>query len=52
MNRRLTITAAIPKPQFCETCEVSMDLHDGEDSCDLAESKAQLLESFGRSFRR
>lgn len=33
-------------PQFCSLCDVSLDLHDGPDSCDLAETKAHLLEMY------
>ena len=36
---------------FCDECDVSMDLHDGEDSCDSAEAKARLLERFGGMIR-
>jgi hypothetical protein len=36
------------EPQFCPLCDVSLDLHDGPDSCDSADAKARLLESFGR----
>lgn len=41
--------------QFCERCDVSMDLHpwpDDEDDrgCDVAESKARLLDDFNRIF--
>ena len=38
------------EPQFCPLCEVSLDLHDGPDTCDYAESKARLLEQFDRIF--
>lgn len=34
--------------RFCPLCEVTLDLHDGPDSCASAEAKASLLESFGR----
>jgi len=33
---------------FCPDCEVTLDLHDGEDSCDLAEAKARLISIFSR----
>lgn len=32
--------------QFCDLCDVSLDLHDGPDTCDLAERKAVLLGIF------
>ena len=34
--------------RFCPLCGVSLDLHDGPDTCRLAEMKANLLERFGR----
>lgn len=34
-------------PQFCPLCEVSLDLHDGPDSCGTADAKARLLTLFG-----
>jgi len=33
-------------PQFCPLCDVTLDLHDGPDSCSDADAKARLLESF------
>lgn len=33
---------------FCDECGVTLDLHDGEDTCESAEMKARLLEAFGR----
>jgi hypothetical protein len=35
------------EPQFCPLCEVTLDLHDGPDSCEYAEAKARILEGFG-----
>lgn len=32
---------------FCPLCGVTLDLHDGPDSCDNADAKARLLEAFG-----
>lgn len=32
--------------QFCGVCDVSLDLHDGPGTCDLAERKAVLLGIF------
>lgn len=32
--------------RFCPFCEVSMALHDGPDSCDVAERKARLITNF------
>jgi hypothetical protein len=37
-------------PQFCPDCGVTLDLHDGPDSCDLADAKARLLEEFSFIF--
>lgn len=34
---------------FCDECGVTLDLHDGEDTCESAEMKARLLEAFGRT---
>lgn len=34
--------------QFCPLCGVSLDLHDGPDSCSSADRKASILEMFGR----
>lgn len=34
--------------QFCPLCDVTLDLHDGPDSCARADAKARVLESFGR----
>ena len=34
------------RDQFCPHCGVTNDLHDGPDSCDHADAKARLLESF------
>lgn len=31
---------------FCPECGVTNDLHDGPDSCDSADAKARILESF------
>lgn len=28
--------------QFCEFCDISLDLHDGPDSCEYAEHKARM----------
>jgi hypothetical protein len=33
---------------FCPHCDVTMDLHDGPDTCEYAESKARALETFDR----
>ena len=33
---------------FCDECGVTMDLHDGEDSCEDAEFGAQRLERMER----
>ena len=30
---------------FCPLCDVSLDLHDGPDSCSTAQAKADLLDS-------
>lgn len=32
---------------FCPLCGVTLDLHDGPDSCDHADHKARVIESFG-----
>lgn len=37
--------------QFCPQCDVTMDLHDGPDSCDYAQHKADLLSVMDRAFR-
>jgi hypothetical protein len=37
-------------PQFCPLCDVTLDLHDGPDSCSSAEAKARLLEEFASTF--
>lgn len=34
--------------QFCPHCGVSNDLHDGPDTCHIAEQKAQVISMFGR----
>ena len=31
---------------FCPLCGVTLDLHDGPDTCATADAKASLLESF------
>ncbi len=31
---------------FCEECGVALDLHDGADSCRVAEAKADRLDQF------
>ena len=36
---------------FCPLCGVTLDLHDGPDSCAEAEAKASMLERFERMFR-
>lgn len=36
---------AYETPEFCPWCEVTLDLHDGPDSCDVAERKARLLQA-------
>jgi hypothetical protein len=36
---------------FCNLCDVTLDLHDGPDSCHLAEGKADLLDMFFGAFR-
>lgn len=36
--------------EFCPDCDVTMDLHDGPDSCDYAESRACAIESVERMF--
>lgn len=38
--------------QFCPLCGVTLDLHDGPDSCSLADAKASLLEAFPWGGRR
>jgi hypothetical protein len=38
--------------RFCPLCGVSLDLHDGPDTCHLAEMKADLLDQFMRPFQR
>ena len=35
---------------FCDLCEVTLDLHDGPDSCESAEAKARILETFESAF--
>lgn len=30
--------------EFCEHCDVSLDLHDGDDSCDYAAHKVRMIE--------
>jgi hypothetical protein len=37
----------MPEPQFCPLCDVTLDLHDGPDSCTAADAKARVLEMFG-----
>ena len=37
-------------PDFCPHCDVTMDLHDGPDTCEQAESKADLLAAMERAF--
>ena len=37
-----------PEPGFCPLCDVTLDLHDGPDSCSSAEAKADVLDMFGR----
>ena len=32
--------------RFCQLCGASLDLHDGPDTCEIAERKASLLERF------
>lgn len=39
-------------PKFCMLCGVSLDLHDGPDTCKSAEMKADLLDRFYQMFRR
>jgi hypothetical protein len=36
--------------QFCPLCGVTLDLHDGPDTCRSAEMKADLLDQFYRPF--
>ena len=36
--------------RFCPECEVSLDLHDGPDTCESAGRKADLLDQFLRPF--
>ena len=36
---------------FCPLCEVTLDLHDGPDTCYAAETKADMLNMFFGSFR-
>jgi hypothetical protein len=38
------------RDRFCDLCGVTLDLHDGPDSCDNAEAKARLLEEFSSLF--
>lgn len=33
--------------EFCPHCGVTLDLHSGPDTCELADAKAWLLEMFG-----
>jgi hypothetical protein len=35
---------------FCPLCGVTLDLHDGPDTCQSAEMKADLLNQFWRTF--
>lgn len=38
--------------QFCDECDVSMDLHSGEDTCESAAMKAGVIGMFfGRADR-
>ena len=34
--------------EFCPLCDVTLDLHDGPDSCSSAAAKADTLSLFGR----
>jgi hypothetical protein len=34
--------------EFCPLCDVSLDLHDGPDTCALAAARARLVEIFDR----
>lgn len=36
--------------RFCPLCGVSLDLHDGPDTCESAGRKADLLNQFDRMF--
>lgn len=36
--------------RFCPLCDVSLDLHDGPDTCHSAQMKADLLERVARMF--
>jgi hypothetical protein len=38
--------ASQSEAQFCPFCDVVLDLHDGPNSCDSADAKARILESF------
>jgi hypothetical protein len=38
---------AAPEPNpFCDECDISLDLHYGDDDCEGAEQRARLVESF------
>lgn len=37
---------------FCDLCEVSLDLHDGPDTCESADAKARTIEMFFGAFGR
>ncbi|HEX3002858.1 MAG TPA: hypothetical protein VHO27_01495 [Angustibacter sp.] len=34
------------EPGFCPLCDVTLELHDGPDSCDSAGKKAEMLSTF------
>lgn len=36
---------------FCDTCDVALHLHDGPDSCELAESRAHMHELVAKAER-
>ena len=36
--------------EFCEECDVTLDLHDGEDDCDNAGRKADRLDRLNYFF--
>lgn len=40
----------MPEPQFCPLCGVTLDLHDGPDTCEYAEQSARAIESMDRMF--
>lgn len=35
---------------FCDECSYSLDLHDGDDPCNYAKQKAELMDLFFSAF--